>query len=577
MRQSDALASAGKWAEAQKLLDPLVSASEPTVRIRARNNLCALHLAQSKLDLAETCWKETVADAEASNQPALRLRALSNLPTVARRKGQYAQAAALYEKVIETARTVGDAEIAATTHDNLGLVRFQLGLYEESFAAYDAAGRLLAALDKPDKLAAHYIMYGDVLRVSDRVAEAEQQTRAGLVIADKLGDKRLIYAALAGLGNITRMRGNTTRALHYLQRALALAKETNRTAAMAEITNNIGYVYYLMGDDEQSVAQYRQALKAPGDPLVERAIRGRLALPLIELKRYSEAETEISQAIAFDSVKLAVTPADLEFGESASDLYKVLIAPAGLLPPRVVIVPDGSLWDLPFQALRDTAGRSWMETAELTVTPSLAALQMLAARPSAGPSGTPLFVAHPAVPDSAAQAATFASSLKGARVVAGPDATEARIKALLTEASLIHFTAHGVAEPGAPWYSRLELTASPGEDGMLEAWEIARAPLKARLAVLAACETGRGRVLPGEGLIGLGWAFLGAGVGNTVVSQWRVDSAATAALFTEFYRKLGSGASPSAALRDASLALSKDPRWRHPFYWAAFVNFGSAR
>ncbi len=99
-------------------------------------------------------------------------------------------------------------------------------------------------------------------------------------------------------------------------------------------------------------------------------------------------------------------------------------------------------------------------------------------------------------------------------------------------------------------------------------------PLRARVVVLAACETGRGRVLAGEGLAGLNWAFLGAGARATVVSQWKVDSAATGALFRVFYARLAAGASVSGALREASQVVRRVPRWSHPFYWAAFFASG---
>jgi len=75
-------------------------------------------------------------------------------------------------------------------------------------------------------------------------------------------------------------------------------------SAVAEITGNIGYVYYLMGDDEQAVVQYREALaglSVARDPVVEHQVRGRLALPLIALRRFDEAKTEIRLAIEYET------------------------------------------------------------------------------------------------------------------------------------------------------------------------------------------------------------------------------------------------------------------------------------
>jgi len=83
-------------------------------------------------------------------------------------------------------------------------------------------------------------------------------------------------------------------------------------------------------------------------------------------------------------------------------------------------------------------------------------------------------------------------------------------------------------------------------------------PLRARVVVLAACVTGRGKVLAGQGLAGLNWTFLG-GARATVVSQWKVDSAATGALFRVFYARLAAGASVAGALREASQTVRRDP------------------
>ncbi len=83
------------------------------------------------------------------------------------------------------------------------------------------------------------------------------------------------------------------------------------------------------------------------------------------------------------------------------------------------------------------------------------------------------------------------------------------------------------------------------EDGLLEAWEIMKLDLNAALTILSACETARGRVAAGEGMIGISWALFVAGSPAAVVSQWKVDSARTSELMIEFHhnllRKRGAG------------------------------------
>jgi CHAT domain-containing protein len=94
--------------------------------------------------------------------------------------------------------------------------------------------------------------------------------------------------------------------------------------------------------------------------------------------------------------------------------------------------------------------------------------------------------------------------------------------------------------------------------------------------VLAACETGRGRVAPGEGLVGTTWALFVAGSQSLVVSQWKVEATSTTELMAAFHRGLARGDGRTADhLRAASLELRRDPRFAHPFYWAGFVLVGS--
>jgi CHAT domain-containing protein len=117
--------------------------------------------------------------------------------------------------------------------------------------------------------------------------------------------------------------------------------------------------------------------------------------------------------------------------------------------------------------------------------------------------------------------------------------------------------------------------------------------LHADMVVLSACETGRGRVGAGEGVVGLSWALFVAGSPATVVSQWKVASAGTTELMIEFYRNLGAGGGTAArlvagkssrsvitkseALRRAALKLLRSETYRDPFYWAGFVVVGDAR
>ncbi|HKG81044.1 MAG TPA: CHAT domain-containing protein, partial [Pyrinomonadaceae bacterium] len=131
----------------------------------------------------------------------------------------------------------------------------------------------------------------------------------------------------------------------------------------------------------------------------------------------------------------------------------------------------------------------------------------------------------------------------------------------------------------SPMYSHLALAGGgANEDGLLEAWELMQLNLHADLAVLSACETARGRIGAGEGMIGLSWAMFIAGVPSVVVSQWKVESAGTRDLMVNFHRALiSSKLTKAEALREAALKLMKNPETSHPFYWGGFVLVGDGR
>ena len=146
----------------------------------------------------------------------------------------------------------------------------------------------------------------------------------------------------------------------------------------------------------------------------------------------------------------------------------------------------------------------------------------------------------------------------------------------LKEYRIIHFATHGVFDSEHPELSGLLLSrydpVGRPKEGFLRLDDIYNLDLPAELVVLSACNTGLGKDVKGEGLIGLVRGFIYAGTSRVVASLWKVDDDATAELMKHFYqRMLQEKRSPAAALREAQLAMWQTRRWRAPYYWAAFV------
>lgn len=289
-----------------------------------------------------------------------------------------------------------------------------------------------------------------------------------------------------------------------------------------------------------------------------------------------------------------ISTRDLGFAATSRTLYATLLGHLDdqlSTVDRLIVIPDAGLWSVPFQALTTPRGRYLIEERSVSYVPSLSALSALRKRSGARPSHTGRLVAFgdPAergpgtagLPEARREVQALGQLYGPARstVLVGTAATESALRAAAANAGVLHIASHGVLDDQGPMFSHIRLAPNRGDDGRLEAWEVADLDLSADLVVLSACETARGAFGGGEGVIGLSWALLAAGASSSVLSQWEVDSASTTSLMITFHERLlkeprGAAAAPEA-LRAASLSLLKDPRYRHPFYWAGFIVVGS--
>ncbi|MGH8093682.1 MAG: CHAT domain-containing protein [Chthoniobacterales bacterium] len=292
----------------------------------------------------------------------------------------------------------------------------------------------------------------------------------------------------------------------------------------------------------------------------------------------------------------------LVWEKSSRQLYDLLLRPAAAQltgADSIVIVPDGPLWELPFQSLERAVEDPLLVDYSVRYAPSLTLLaraqkvvptspehQLLAfINPALGSSPE---VREPVLPDheweplpgmekQAGELAKIYPAPAG-EIFVGAEASEKTFKEKGSGAAMLHFATHGVLDDRAPLYSYLllsQINIAPGEDGRLDVRELLQMKLHARLAVLCGCETARGEVTAGEGVVGLSWGFLVAGCPATIVSQWKVGSTSSTQLMVELYRELHNGVENAEALRRASLKLREDARYRHPFYWAPFVLVGA--
>jgi CHAT domain-containing protein len=148
---------------------------------------------------------------------------------------------------------------------------------------------------------------------------------------------------------------------------------------------------------------------------------------------------------------------------------------------------------------------------------------------------------------------------------------------------ILHLATHGLLNSSHPELSGVVLSLvdrqGTPQNGFLRLHEIYNLKLSADLVVLSACQTGLGKEIRGEGLVGLTRGFMYAGAPRVVASLWKVDDRATAELMQRFYRGMlhGDRLPAAAALRAAQVAMWKTKGWENPYYWAAFTLQGEWR
>ncbi len=294
---------------------------------------------------------------------------------------------------------------------------------------------------------------------------------------------------------------------------------------------------------------------------------------------------------------------------SARSLYRMLLEPGEKAMGKnetLVIVPDGALFELPFDALLagDPASGAPMSKQPFLAhkvatvcTPSATVYAKLRAVARKSQYAHDLFavgnpdfsgLATPAddplapLPYAQKEVDAIGVRVKADRrtMLTGHAASEAAVKQELRTESprVVHLATHGLVDAIEPARSSVALASGDGEDGFFHTLEIISTPTASDLVVMSACESARGRVSRGEGVVGLSRAFLGAGAESVVASLWSVSDESTAELMRVFYdRMFGKKESATRALRDARVALLENEKFSHPFFWSPFVVTGTER
>lgn len=533
---------------------------------------------RGELDAAENAVQAAAAASQQGGETwgvPQRLQILAELYT---RRGKYAQADDTYDR----AEAFIDAMLgkASTVLDKTALIRASSEVYTKHFA-------LVA-----DRLRNTEKAYSIVEQVRGRVAKdmlisGKRYSPEARQIERKIAKLRLQVMSAQSTAEIRKLRDKIFLAeqARWMHPGVSILKSsTGRDIPLEELQQSLA--------PSEAILTY--VLAEPRSYCLVITKAGSRVIPLIGR---AAIESRVS------SYRKAVQ-SELPATQESRALYRILLQPVrkAVWLRRLVVVRDGQLHLIPFDALRTPSGEYLVQMQTIQYAPSATSYYLLARAQSVGKvrvksesvlavggvpySSTKLGAGDITrgytrtltnLPSSADEVRAVRNALGPSRTttLTGSRATETAItQADLRRFEVIHLAVHGLANIVYPDRAALVLLSDPsaGEDGFLQSSEIVQLRLNSALVVLSACESAVGALQGQEGIANLSRAFLLAGARTVVSSLWAVDDKSSLYLMRRFYGRIAQGETLEIALAKAKRDLIRDfgPN-AVPYHWAAFT------
>ncbi len=564
----------GQWTQSRQQyessLDVLKTIDAPNLAIQS-------YLLMAQLALTQSDWpaaNRAIGQAQGLNaHPANRIAIAHTQADYHRRQGQWDMAIGQYQKALAIAERNDNPTTIANLYANIGWVQLQQGQIKPAIATLERSIQgyetLRQAVNTDDR-----ISLGDqqaqAFQTLQQAYVRDQRPEQALVIAERGRARAFVELLSARLTD----QKIVPIAPPTLAQISAIAREKQATIVtystivdpLTKVETDL-YIWVIPPDGKIQFQSMDLRSARPNVPQVTNPKQLALALR-------SARKIKISTATPTPTTDTAAPNSTFRSG------YDLLIAPiVQWLPPnatdRVIIVPQGALFAMPFPALQSADGKYLIESHSLQIAPSIQTLTLKSTRSRSPLMSRPLVIGNPSpLPESldplpgSQQEAQAIAKLLNTQALIGPQATEKAVLSQIRQASVIHFATHGLLDEYQGMASAIALVAGPKDDGLLTAGELSELPLTANLAVLSACETGRGKIT-GDGVVGLSRSLMLAGVPNVVVSLWAVPDQATAHLMTEYYRQMPQHPTQAQALRQAMRITLK--QYPDPHDWAGFV------
>ena len=523
---------------------------------------------------------------------------LANLGNISRFVGDYEASEVCLEKALSISRDIGDRKrvfqilqeyailylFQNKVEDSLSCLQFCIEKYEELRSFLGANDQFKTSFLEhsgifPYKLLCTLLC--DTGKTRDALYVEELGRARGLsdLMAEKYSVKTHISAnpqSWFGIENIFRTKNNCTCLyISYFHNHLHLW-----------ILKTGGVLHYRRISPEENLVQAGLPKDLPLSKFLAKNFRSLGILPIEDCEDRSlnvvESQPLSPEQKSSARLRLLEEGEDEEVISSLSLCYKMFIAPVYdlLEEPEVIIVPDRSLYKVPFAALSEKEGAEYLsETRRIRVIPSLTTLKIIQDSPEDYHSNTgALIIGNPTVDlPGARKEAEMVGRLVGVPPLVEEEATKQAVIERISSVSLIHFAAHGSAERGEIALSPIpsvnsQNTILPKEAYMLTMADVSRVKVKAKLVVLSCCHSGSGEITA-EGVIGIARAFLGSGARSVLVALWAISDSATEKLMSRFYEHLVEGESASESLHQAMKWMRKNGSTKVS-EWASFTLIG---
>lgn len=582
----------------------------------------AVHLAQRNHMLALKSFHEALTFYTTLGRKADMADALSRLAVAYREQGDNAKALEFAQSAAKAAKEAGVLAIASYALTEAGKAQSGLGRKTEalsSFAEAIQAPQSIRPETGPDGIETERSGVLPYLAAMETLIELNRSGEA-LVRADEA--KSQFLREVIQRGNFTITKGMTTaereEELRLMGDVAALKAQMYGSQDSSSKPDNALKTRLNAARDAYEV--FRKRIYTTHTQLAVN--RGELAsLNLNELRPFVNNSTALMQyAVTDEKVFLFVVTANASIPEikvytlntprneiaqkitsfrqsidnsvAARELYDMLLKPAEsqiAQRSKLVIVPDGALWDVPFEALQPSDGTYVIDQASVSYAISFSALREM--RKRRAPNTTrraPTLVAFgsPVVASEALErvqrtynglklAETENSEVEKLRAIYGPARTRTytttrankeRVKTELSAATVLHLATPAILDHSVPMYSLFLTSSDPRDDGLLKLWEITSLDSKARVVVLPHAWTSGHS---GDALMALSWAWFVAGTPAAVLNRWEGNASE---VVYDLHERLKTSEPNSEQLRQAMLKLR---RRETPSRWAGYMFLGN--